>query len=535
MWPRTTCARQESHADVSWRPITKRSTLTTESFRLAELIAALSLATDLGMGQPLEQALRTCLITVRLGERLGLTSAELSDGYYVALLRFLGCTADSMETAAHTGGDELAFRSAMAPVLGAAPPQVLARMARELGRDQPPLRRAAIFVGFLGSVRMIRDGISAHCEVAEALALRLGLGKGVRSALAESFERWDGDGRPNRTRGEAIPILARLVSLARDAEVLSRLGEPGELMTALRSRSGSAYDPSLVSLFERHGRSILDEVTTCSIWETVLTAEPEPRSWVSDSRLEEILTVFADFVDLKSPFLAGHSRGVADLVGRVGGPAAARLRRAGLVHDLGRVGVPNGIWDKPGPLSSVEWERVRLHPYYTERILSRCPSLAPLAPLAGAHHERLDGSGYHRGSVASGIPDEARILAAADAYQAMTQPRPHRQAFSSERAADLLLEDARTGRLDSSAVQRVRDAAGHHAAPIRREWPAGLSDREVEVLRLLCQGSSKKQVADQLQIAPSTVDHHVRHIYEKAGVRSRAAVTLFAIEHNLLK
>lgn len=504
-------------------------------FRLAELVMALSLATDLGMGQPLEQALRTCLITIRLGERLGLSAGELADAYYVALLRFLGCTADSQETAASTGGDELAFRAAMAQVMSAEPRQVVTRMARELGRDRPVRQRVSVFISFLGHASRIREGIRIHCEVAEVLARRLGLGERVRAALGASFERWDGDGRPNRIRGEAIPVASRLVFLARDIEVLSRIELPTRLLAVVRSRRGSAYDPALVQLFERHGRSILDEVATSASWDAVLAAEPAPRPWIPDSRLDQILTVFADFVDLKSPCLAGHSRAVAELAARADGTEASPLRRAGLVHDLGRVGVPNGIWDKPGPLGSAEWERVRLHPYYTERILLRCPALSHLAPLAGAHHERLDGSGYHRGSVASAIPWEARLLAAADAYQAMTQPRPYRAALAPEVAARLLSDEARAGRLDPDAVRRVLAAAGHETGPIRRTWPAGLSDREVEVMRLFCQGHSKKQIANQLQIAPSTVDHHVRHIYEKVGVRSRAAATLFAIEQDLLK
>jgi DNA-binding CsgD family transcriptional regulator len=211
------------------------------------------------------------------------------------------------------------------------------------------------------------------------------------------------------------------------------------------------------------------------------------------------------------------------------------LRRAGLLHDLGRASVPNGIWDKPGALTDGEWERVRLHPYYSERILGRVQALKHLATLAGMHHERMDGSGYHRGSSHGEIPTSARVLAAADAYQAMTQPRPHRQALAPEQAAAELESMARAGRLDLEAARGVLTAAGHQLKPSRSTWPAGLSDREVEVLRVICRGGTKKQVASLLSISPSTVDHHVRHIYEKAGVQTRAGATLFALEHDLLK
>jgi len=262
--------------------------------------------------------------------------------------------------------------------------------------------------------------------------------------------------------------------------------------------------------------------------------EPEPHPWVPESRLESVLETFADFVDMKSPCMAGHSRGVAALAGH-GSIDGKNLRQAGLVHDLGRMSVPNGIWDKPGPLTDGEWERVRLHPYYTERILERCPALKPLATCAAMHHERLDGSGYHRGSHRPEISHDARILAAADAYQAMTQPRAFRQALSPPRAAERLEAEARAGRMDADAVYSVLTAAGHQPRRTRGQYPAGLSDREVEVLRLLARGETKKEIAARLHVSASTAHTHVVHIYEKTGVTSRAAVALFAMEHDLLR
>jgi HD-GYP domain-containing protein (c-di-GMP phosphodiesterase class II) len=256
---------------------------------------------------------------------------------------------------------------------------------------------------------------------------------------------------------------------------------------------------------------------------------------VSETRLDAVLEAFADFVDLKSPFTVGHSRALAELVATAAPPEdRATLRRTALVHDLGRVSVPNGIWDKPSRLTEGEWERVRLHSYYSERILGRLYALRPMAMLAGMHHERADGSGYHRGSARADIPPGARVLAAADAYQAMTQPSAHRPALELARAAQELEAMVSSDRLDRDAVNSVLSAAGHVVKQARTEWPAGLTDREVEVLRVICRGGTKKQVASMLSISPSTVDHHVRHIYEKAGVQSRAGATLFALEHDLL-
>jgi HD-GYP domain-containing protein (c-di-GMP phosphodiesterase class II)/DNA-binding CsgD family transcriptional regulator len=244
---------------------------------------------------------------------------------------------------------------------------------------------------------------------------------------------------------------------------------------------------------------------------------------------------------VKSPYFLGHSSGVA----RLGEEAATRLglgdeeatavRRSGLLHDLGRVGVSNLVWDKPGPLTASEWEQVRLHAYHTERILARSPVLGRLAQIAGMHHERTDGSGYHRGATAGAIPIAARVLAAADVFQALTEPRPHRAAFAPEQTARQVEAMVAAGALDPEATRAVCEAAGVALRRTPGTWPAGLTDREVEVLRLLARGRSKKEIAKTLVIAPGTVHTHTVHIYEKLGVSTRAGVALFAMEHGLLR
>ena len=265
----------------------------------------------------------------------------------------------------------------------------------------------------------------------------------------------------------------------------------------------------------------------------------EPVTTVSQDSLEVVLAAFADFADLKSPWIRGHSRRVAalaDEAGRLGGLDAAGLdvlRRAGLVHDLGRVAIENGIWDKPGPLTTSEWERVRLHPYHTERILDRCSPLAALVEPASSHHERVDGSGYHRSLNAEALSRADRILAVADAFAAITSDRPHRAALAEVDAARAL--EAEAGRtLDVDAVGSVLAAVGQRAPPTSREWPADLTDREVEVLRLISRGRSNREVAQQLFISPKTVGRHVENVYAKIGVSSRAAAAVFAMEHRLL-
>ncbi|HXL78247.1 MAG TPA: HD domain-containing phosphohydrolase [Candidatus Eisenbacteria bacterium] len=507
-----------------------------ERLRLAELMAALSLATDLGMGQPMEQALRTCLIAVSLGDRLGLSRDELSEVYYVALLRFLGCTADAHEFAAMVGGDDISMRAAIAPVLGGTRNEFASQVMPKVGAGKGPLRRAQLLAGMLSSgEQQGREGVRAGCELAVNLAGRIGLPSGVRRGLASAFETWSGTGFPDGIGGEAIPLSSRLVFVARDAEILQRRGGDEAVKAAMQERGGVTYDPSVAAAFLSNFDALMDSAAVVSPWDAVLEREPEPHPWVPESRLDPTLEAFADFVDMKSPFTAGHSREVAALASDTSAADADGLRRAGLVHDLGRVSVPNGIWDKPAKLTDGEWERVRLHPYYSERIVGRVARLEPLARLAGMHHERMDGSGYHRGSDRADIPAPARVLAAADAYQAMTQPRPYRPARTRDEAAEMLRADARAGRLDVNAVDEVLTAAGHRLAPVRRVWPAGLSEREVEVLRLICRGGTKKQAAALLRISPSTVDHHVRHIYDKVGVATRAGATLFAVENDLLQ
>lgn len=513
----------------------------TRGLRLAELLAALSLATDLGVGQPLEQALRTCLIALALGERLGLGQDDLADVYYVALLRFLGCTADAHDFAELVGGDDIGVRAAIAPVAAGPPAEFASRVMPTIGAGHGPVRRAGLVLGMMRSGKeAIREGLRAHCELGERLAQRLSMTAGVRAGLQAAFEQWNGQGLPNGLTGEQIPLSARIVFVARDLEIYTRLHGLERTRAVLSRRRGVAYDPAVSDAFLRAAADIVAVVEASSPWDEVLKREPLPHPWVPEGRVDAALEAFADFVDLKSPFTPGHSREVAALAAQAAPGDAVTLRRAALVHDLGRISVPNGIWDKPARLTDGEWERVRLHAYYSERILGRVQALKPVATLAGMHHERLDGSGYHRGCGPGEMTTTARVLAAADTYQAMTQPRPHRPALEPAQAAEELERMARSGQLDDDAVGKVLAAAGHPSSFSMRKrshatWPAGLSEREVEVLRLICRGGTKKQVASLLSISPSTVDHHVRHIYDKAGVQTRAGATLFALEHDLLK
>ena len=509
----------------------------SHGLRLIELLGSVSLATDLGTGQPLGHALRTCTIATALAEALGCESDEIRTVQQFALLRFLGCTSDAADTAVMVGGDERAYNAAMAPAVTGSVREILGRHARSVATGQPRMRRARLVARSFADPKSGARSLSTHCEVAAMLAGRVGVEQSVVDALAHAYERWDGKGYPDRLEGEAIPLAVRIAAVARDADLATRLGKsPAEWMS---ERRGRGYDPAVADAFERVGRDVLSELEAGDEWEIALGREPEPAASIDPDGLDEALTAFADFADLKSPWIRGHCRRVAwiaEEAGRHAGlddVACDRLRRAGLVHDLGRVAVENGIWDKQGPLTTAEWERVRLHPYFTERILARCGPLASLVEPASSHHERLDGSGYHRSQTADALSPEDRILAAADVYAALCADRPHRPALADAAAVRTLEVEARS-MLDADAVACVLAAAGQRVAPKRPGSPAGLTDREVEVLRLIARGLSNREVAERLFISRKTVGRHVENLYAKIGVSSRAAAALFAMEHGLL-
>jgi HD-GYP domain-containing protein (c-di-GMP phosphodiesterase class II)/DNA-binding CsgD family transcriptional regulator len=382
----------------------------------------------------------------------------------------------------------------------------------------------------------------------------MGFSEQIQLALRHLYERWDGKGMPGELRGEQVPLAVRLMHVAQDADMAWQRGGEPLAREVLTQRAGTGLDPRAVAAFFSLDRRAFAGWDAPSVWDEMMRAEPGPQPLVSEGQLDGCLSAMADFADLKSMFTVGHSRAVAGLAAQAADAAGlpdgdgVTLRRAALVHDLGRVAVPVYVWIKPGPLSRGEREQVRLHAYHSERVLQAAPGLRPLARLAGSHGERSDGSGYHRGSVAADLPMSAHLLAAADCYVAMREPRAYRPALSEPAAAQELSKEAEAGRLDPDAVQAVlaaaRDrggpggsplgstAAGQPRQPSRR--PAGLSERETEVLGLLALGLSTRDVAERLGISPKTCDNHIQHLYAKIGVSSRAGATLFALENGLV-
>ncbi|MBS1878134.1 MAG: HD domain-containing protein [Actinobacteria bacterium] len=484
----------------------------------------------------MEHGLRACLIATRLADRVGVSAEVADDVFWVSLLAMVGCSADSYEVHL-VWGDDIALRAGM---FEAGPSQ--AAMARYLlsraGSDGGPARRATASARLLASgMRAAAESMTAHCQVTGQLAEQLRFGTSVSEPLQHAFARWDGKGLPRGTGGEEIELAARVFTVANYVEVQQRLHGAEGAIAFLRRCAGSLMDPSLVEALASTVDEVFGDLGEES-WDAVITAEPVGRPRLVGDGLDAALAALGDFADLKAPWFSGRSRRVAELAAaaaeglRLPAAEVACLRRAALVHGLGRTGIPNTIWDKPGPLTPTEQERMHLYPYFTDRILRR-GSLRELADLASSPHERLDGSGYPRGLQGAAIGQPARVLAAASDYDALTSLRPQRPALGAEQAARLLREEAAAGRLDGDAVEAVLVAAGH-ASRRRRPAPADLTAREVEVLRLIATGHTTASVAAQLNISPKTADRHIQHIYGKIGASNRSLATLFAMRNGLL-
>ena len=509
----------------------------SQRVRAAELIAALCLATDLGMGFPFEHGLHTTLIAMRVADRLGVDRATAAQTYYACLLSHAGCTTEASVAAEVFGGS---MTTHFNPLMYGSRREVLTGLLRALPDPGTPAPGRVLQTArrLPRMARETRPALTAACEVAGMLAAQTGAPASVSGLLVYLTERWDGQGPLRRAKGEQIPLPMRIVHVATDAALHRHLVGTEHAVRLVRERAGHAFDPEVAACLADGGIEILALDERASVWDEVLALEPPPRLALAGEALGRGLAAMGRFSDLISPYLAGHSAGVAELADAAAGrrgidaEGAAAILHAGHVHDLGRVAVNARIWQKPGPLTADEWEQVRLHPYHTERVLSRSRFLSALAPAAAAHHERLDASGYHRGAGGADLTLPARLLAAADAYHAMCEPRPHRAALTPEQAAEELAVEANAGRLDANAVTAVVEAAGLRAPRVER--PAGLTERETEVVGMLARGLQTKQVARALGISVKTADRHIQNAYGKIGVSTRAAATLFAMEHGLV-
>jgi HD-GYP domain-containing protein (c-di-GMP phosphodiesterase class II) len=500
-----------------------------------EVLAALSLAIDLGLGQPMDHMLRSAVMGTRLAGRLGLSERERGTAFYTGLVMWIGCHADSHEYA-RWFGDDIAMRhdSHFIDWSGAPYRRFL---ISNLGRGSTLPKRAQLAARlFLDARGNLGALAQSHCVSAALLAEEIGLGADVCEALPYAYERWDGSGLPAGAAGSQIPVAMRVAQLADIAEVHHRAYGAEAAVAEVRRRGGKQFDPEIVAVFTDSAGDLLRESE--DVWSTATGLVPDPGEALSRPALDRLLRAMGDFVDLKCPFTLGHSRAVSELAEKAGECAGLpqddidTLRRAGYVHDLGRIGVSNRVWEKPGELTHAERERVHLHPYLTGRILARVGGLKAVRDVAVNHHERLDGSGYPNGLRGDDLSICDRLLAASESYCASMEPRPYRDASDEAAAAERLRSEAARGRLDGDAVEAVLEAAGHR--PSRRAArPAGLTRREAEVLLHVAQGLSNREIASALWISEKTVRNHVEHIYAKIGVSNRIGASLYATRHGL--
>jgi HD-GYP domain-containing protein (c-di-GMP phosphodiesterase class II) len=507
--------------------------MTTRETRMAEFIGPLSLATDAANGMGPETAMRTSILAVALARAHGLTGEVVRDVYWTSVLRFLGCTSYAHETARDGAGDDLALLRSLLTVDAASPASVMAGAWRATS-SKPTRTRASVLLGVVSNPHAHRDFVNAHCSAASALASDLGMSAGTQHALTQIHERWDGKGAPLGLRGDAIELAARVVQVAHRAEIHRALAGPQEALEEVERRAGGELDPALARTFREVAGSLFPALKA-GVFTLFLEAEPAPRWWLAEASIRPIALAFARYADLKSTFTLGHSTGVAALslhMAKALGLAAeegAHVERAALLHDLGRTAIPNAIWDAPRPLDALERARAESHAHHTGSILALSPAFTAIAATARSAHERMDGSGYPSRDAGAHLTN---LLAVADVVHALGESRPHRAPLDMDAIAKLTRSLVREGKLEAQSVDAALSALGAPKMP--RSWPDSLSEREVEVLGLLARGESNKDIAQALSLSPKTVQHHVAHIYDKTGIRTRTGAALYAVRHALI-
>jgi HD-GYP domain-containing protein (c-di-GMP phosphodiesterase class II) len=515
------------------------------TIRRADFLMTLAYATDLATGHSRDFALRSCVLAMRLAEVADLDEQTRRNVYHQTLLRYIGCNADT-HLLASAFGDEIALRRDLQKIDIGNKPELVETITRALMRtfaDAPPAEMAkAVERGLAEAMQVSVPILAGHCEVAMRIAERIGLSNEIRENLGQLYERWDGKGLPRGLAGDAVKLPVRLVTLAQDAIALTE-AHGFETMTAMiAKRAGGAYERELAELYLAHAEQLMKGLAGPVDRETILALEPLPHAMLGEDACEHSYLAIADMIDMRMPFTFGHSRAVAELADAAGkhmGLPASDIRDvrwAAYAHDIGELAVPVSTWMRAGALTERETDAAHLHPYHGERALASLGSEGKaVAALVLRHHERLDGSGYHRYARGNDLSPAARVLAAAEAFQTAREARPYRAGLSDAAAAAKLRGAVKEGKLCPDAVEAVLTYAGQPARRATAERLAGLTPREIEVLRLIAAGHTAKEAARQLEIAPKTADNHIQNLYSKIGVTTRAAAALYALERGLVQ
>lgn len=461
---------------------------------LSDVVASLSHALDLTEGQPQGHSIRACLIGMHVGREIGLGSDALSELYYALLLKDAGCSANAAPVAAAFGSDDHSVKRALKTTNWSSPLSAATYIARQAARGGTTWQKLRHVIGMArGGGEQARDFMRIRCERGAGIVRELGFPDATAAAIRALDEHWDGKGHPEGLRAEEIPLLARICGIAQTTEVFLQSAGVDATVEMLLDRRGSWFDPRLVDV-------LLDEASNLPFWRQVAAAQrpsalagQEPAElvhWVESHDLDRVAGAFADIIDAKTPYTYRHSKGVAEigshLARRLGcSPAEVeRVHRAGLLHDIGKLGISNRILDKPGALTEAEFAEVRLHPRYSMEILGHVAAFAELAPAAAYHHERIDGTGYPWGLKGEQLDLLSRIVAVADVYEALTADRPYRAGMPPREAMAVVRADAGRGfdpdvvlALERWVHERATDSVPRLITPLHRPERVGAGVR----------------------------------------------------------
>jgi HD-GYP domain-containing protein (c-di-GMP phosphodiesterase class II) len=517
-----------------------------EDGNLTALLCALSFATGLGFGGHMEHGLGSACLGMSIADELKLSDQEREAIFYGALLKDVACTACASGIAAFLPEDDQVSLSDVILIDPSSLSDMAGWLSRYLRLDAHFPTRFAKLLSFLAHCGpIVQETMRSHCEVAELFARQLGFPDHVQLALRYQWERWDGKGMAYRLQGTAIPTPARILHLAQVLDLTYRFAGPAATWHLVQEKRGTRFDPQAVDAFLALAQraDFWHTFEEQSTQEALLARQPstlavQPR----EDQTERVCEALADFIDLKTQETWHHSRVVALTAVRMGiilglKPCdLTRLRRAALVHDIGKVAIPVAVLDRGLQRSSNEWEIYRLHSYYTQRILERVNAFQELAQAAAAHHEWMNGQGYHRQLCGDQIPLHGRILAVANTYARLVQ----QQEYSDDPTGALSIMRFRVGTQFDAAcydalVASLESADGRaEYTSLRPRKASNLTEREIEVLRLLAQGRNTPQIAHALAISKKTVEHHLSHIYDKIGVTCRTAAVVYAVQQGLV-
>lgn len=504
---------------------------------ISEGLGVLAMAADMATGRPQGSGLTAAVVAAEFAKKLDLDLQAQKDAYFLAAVRFIGCTITSHETGLMSIGDDQGF--AVATMLGDWTDREDLRkfLDQYVANDAPVREREKAFEHVCDILPgAAPDFTAAHCRQSFLLARRLSVSDAVLECIPYYYARWDGKVLP--FGGQDMPFLSRLVRITEMAELVRRLDGAEKAKEVVSAKRGAELDPELGRIFLDHADELFAKASMAPEFETFIAAEPgEPVAMTPTCRAT-LAEMAADMTDHKAAHFKGHSRRVASLaavaaaIAKLPSDQVETVRLAGLVHDIGKCAISNRIWYKPKKLGTSERLEMQRHPFQTEFILLHGEPFVALAHLASSVQERADGSGYHRRAPMTDLA--CNILAAANEYDEMTMTMPSQKALTPKKAAMKLSAAAKKGAFAATAVAAVLEAAGHQVRDVQAALPFGMTRREAQVLGRLAKSETTAQIAKSLEISPKTADHHIQSIYKKTGANARPALALLALEHGII-